>query len=66
LADSLFQIFGDGAAYQGRIKALCHEVIKLHYRDKLNPEIQHCHNSSQREEAIADIVKKLIDESLFL
>ena len=48
------------------MKALCREVIKLHYRDELNPEIQHCHNSSQREEAIADNVKKLVDESLFL
>ena len=61
-----FQIFEDGAAYRGRLKAMGRKVIKLHYRAYLNPDIDISHNSSQREDAIADNLRKLIDESLFL
>ena len=45
---------------------MAREVVKFHYKAELDPVIEHCHNSNQREEAIADNVKRLIDESLFL
>ena len=61
-----FQIFEDGAVYQGHLKAMGHEVIKLHYRANLDPDIDISHNSSQREDAIADNLRKLINKSLFL
>jgi hypothetical protein len=61
-----FQIFEDGAAYRGRLKIMGRDVIKLHYRAALDPEIEGDHNSDQREQVIAENVKKLLDESLFL
>lgn len=48
------------------MKAMGRDVIKLHYRAELDPEIEYSHNSNQRRDIIADNVKKLIDESLFL
>ena len=61
-----FQIFEDGAAYRGCLKAMGCEVVKLHYRADLDPDIDISHSSSQREDAIADNLRKLINESLFL
>ena len=61
-----FQIFEDGAVYRGHLKAMGREVIKLHYQADLDPDIDISHNSSQREDVIADNLRKLIDESLFL
>ena len=48
------------------MKILGREIVKLHYRDELNPEINYCHNSDQLIEMIADKVKELLDDSLFL
>jgi hypothetical protein len=61
-----FQIFEDGAAYRGRMKTMCRDVIKFHYRAELDPEIEYGHNSNEREQVIANNVKNLIDDSLFL
>ena len=61
-----FQIFKDRAAYWGCLKAMGCKVVKLHYRADLNPDIDISHNSSQREDAIAHNLRKVIDESLFL
>jgi hypothetical protein len=63
--DSLFQIFEDGAAYRGRLKTMGRDIIKIHFQAELNPDIEHCHNSNQRDEAIAGNVKKLIDKIPF-
>lgn len=63
---SLLQIFEDGAAYRGRLKALGRDVIKIHFRAELDPVIEYDHNSSQREKIIADNITKTIEESLFL
>ena len=43
-----------------------HKVIKIHYQAELDLEVEIFHNSSQQEDTIADNLKKLIDESLFL
>ena len=59
------QVFEDGAAYRGRLKILCREVVKLHFWSELDPEIDYGHNSDEREQVIANNVKRLIDESLF-
>ena len=48
------------------MKALGREIVKLHYRAELDPELDFGHNSDERQQVIADNVKKLIDESLFL
>lgn len=61
-----FQIFEDGAAYRGRMKGMARNVVNLYYKDELDPAIEHNHNSDQRDNIIADNVKKLIDNSLFL
>ena len=45
---------------------MAREVFKFHYKDTLNAGIDGCHNSNQRDEAISENVKKLIDNSLFL
>ena len=48
------------------MKTMGHDVIKFHYKEELSPEIEYCHNSSQREQIIAENVKPLIEDSLFL
>jgi hypothetical protein len=60
------QIFEDGASYRGRLKTMAREVVKFYYKDAFNSDIEHCHNSDQRDNAISKKIKKLIDESLFL
>ena len=61
-----FQIFEDGATYRGRMKTLARQVVSFHYKAKLDPIIEHCHNLDQRDEAISRNVRQLIEESLFL
>lgn len=63
---SCCQIFEDGAAYRGRMKSMGRDVVKIHYRAELYPDIDICHNSNQRDGIIADNVKKLTEGSLFL
>jgi hypothetical protein len=60
------QIFEDGASYRGRMKYMARDFVKFHYKDAIFPSIDICHNSDQREEIIADNVRKLVTESLFL
>lgn len=66
LADSCCQIFEDGASYRGRMKGIARDIVTLHYKNELFPVIEHCHNSNQRDEVVAENVKNLLDESLFL
>lgn len=47
------------------MKTMGRDVVKLHYRADLDPEINYCHNSDQREDIISKNVTKLIDDSLF-
>jgi hypothetical protein len=47
------------------MKTMGRDLIKFHYKG-LSPEIETCHNSSQREQMIAENVKTLIEDSLFL
>ena len=60
------QIFEDGAAYQERMKNMAHDIVKFHYKEVIFPNIDFCHNSDQSEEIIANNIKNLIHESLFL
>ena len=48
------------------MKTMAREIVKFHYKDAFNSGIDGCHNSNQRDEAIAEKVKRIIDESLFL
>jgi hypothetical protein len=48
------------------MKAMARHVVSFHYKDELNPNVEHCHNSDQRDEVIAGNVRQLVDESLFL
>jgi hypothetical protein len=41
------------------------DIVKFHYKE-LSPEIENCHNSSQREQIIAENVKTLVEDSIFL
>ena len=41
------------------------EVVQLHYRADLDPEMDYDHNSDEREAAISKNITKLINESLF-
>lgn len=45
---------------------MARDVVKIHYRDELDPEIEIGHNSDDRVQVIADNVKSLIEDSLFL
>lgn len=44
---------------------MCREVVMLHYRADLDPEMDYDHNSNQLENVISKNITKLIDQSLF-
>jgi hypothetical protein len=48
------------------MKNMAREVVNFHFKDTFNVDIEGGHNSDQRDEAISENVKKVIDESLFL
>ena len=60
------QIFEDGASYRSRLKSLARDVVKFHYKDAFDAKIEGCHNSDQRDEAISQNIKKLIDGVFFI
>lgn len=45
---------------------MARQVVGFHYKAELDPVVEHCHNSDQRDEMVAENVRTLIDESLFL
>jgi hypothetical protein len=47
------------------MKTMGRDIIKFHYKE-LSPHLENCHNSSQREQVIAENVKALIEGSSFL
>ena len=63
---SFFQIFKDGASYQGCIKCMACDIIKFHYKDALKPYINFGHNSDQHNQVIANNVKSLINKLMFI
>jgi hypothetical protein len=48
------------------MKTMARDIVKFHYRDELSPNIDFCHNSDDRDGIVAQNVKKLLDESLFI
>ena len=48
------------------MKALAHQVFSFHFKAELSPIIENCHNSDQRDEAVAENVARLLHESAFL
>lgn len=48
------------------MKIMACDIVKFHYKEVIFPDIDFCHNSDQSKEIIANNVKKLIRESLFL
>jgi hypothetical protein len=48
------------------MKNMVHDIVKFHYKEAIFPDIDFCHNSDQKEDIIADNVKTLIHQSLFL
>jgi hypothetical protein len=59
-------VFSDAASYRGRLKKLASEVIRIHFHDTLEPEIEGGHNSEDIVELVASNVKGVFDNSLFL
>ena len=56
---SFFQIFKDGASYQGCMKCMAHNIVKFHYKDALELYINFSHNSDQCAQVISNNVKSL-------
>lgn len=48
------------------MKVMARELIKVHYKEAICPDIDFCHNSADRNEIISRNVKKLIKGSLFI
>jgi hypothetical protein len=48
------------------MKSMARDVVKFHYKDMFTSDIDGCHNSDQRDEAISENVKRLVEGSLFL
>ena len=44
---------------------MARQVVSYHFKAELNPAIEECHNSDQRDEIVAGNVSKLVDKSLF-
>jgi hypothetical protein len=48
------------------MKNMARDLIKVHYKEAIFPVIEFDHNSDQETAIIAENVKKLLNESLFL
>ena len=48
------------------MKCMAHDIVKFYYKDALEPYINFSHNSDQRNQVIANNVKSLINESIFI
>ncbi|KAF8811157.1 hypothetical protein BYT27DRAFT_7208610 [Phlegmacium glaucopus] len=59
-------VFEDGSTYRGRLKTLGRSIVKLYYKDALEPDIRINHNSDQQAETIRENVASLLKDSLFL
>lgn len=45
---------------------MARDIVKFYYKDALEPSIEFCHNSDQRDQVIADNVKSLVGDTLFI
>ena len=45
---------------------MAHDIVKIHYKDALEPYINFSHNSDQHDQVIANNVKSLINELIFI
>ena len=54
-------MFEDGAAYRGHLKTKIREIVKICFRDLIDPQIEFAHNSSQRAEIISENISKSIN-----
>ena len=45
---------------------MARDIVKFHYKEALDPYIEFGHNSDQRNQIIADNVKRLVGGSMFI
>jgi hypothetical protein len=60
------QIFQDGASYRSRLKALAANLVAVHYKTELEPEINYPHNELEYWELVSRNVDALLKNGMFL
>jgi hypothetical protein len=61
-----FQIFEDGASYQGRLKQLARDIVLLQYKDDLQPLMADLPNQTDYYTVVAQNVEILLKQGFFM